>query len=783
MPSNGGTVTTDGTNLIYTPVADFFGTETVQYTLTDSAGGSDTATATFTVDNIQDTPVAQADSANTTEDTQVLVNVLANDSDVDGDSLSITAANSSNGSVSFAGSNITFTPAQDFNGPALVTYTISDGNGNSDSANLTVDVKADNDAPVATNDSANTNEDNDVIIDVLANDSDVDGDVISVTAVSASAGAASVNSNGDVLYTPPADFNGPVTLNYTVSDGNGGTDSASVSVTVNAVNDAPVANPDSGTVNEDSSVTIDVLTNDTDVDGDALSITNAASPNGSVTFSGNNITFTPTADFNGASTVTYTISDGAGGTASSTVTINVTNVNDAPVASEDTASTNEDTAVVINVLANDTDIDNDALSVSSVSTTNGSAVVNGDGNVVFTPAADYNGTATVTYTVTDGNGGSDSASVSVAIAAVNDIPVANSDTASVNEDESVSIDVLANDTDVDGDLLRVTSASVTTGSVQVVGNQVNYTPDADFNGSATITYTIEDGAGGSASSTIEVTVANVNDAPVVEDLEFFIKEGDSLPITLTGTDTDKDILTFELVTLPTGEVLGTAPSLLYVSPESFNGTVLFSYKSNDGQEDSNTANITVNVVAVNNAPVAFADTASTLDDEAIQIDVLSNDFDIDGDALSILGATANSGSVEVENGVLVYTPTLGTQGDVQITYMITDASGATSQASVIVTVTASEQTAQTFPVVEAPADVELDATGFLTGVAFGNATAVDKDGNTLPVTLLNGKTRFAPGLHTVYWQATDDEGNSTTVSQTIRVNPQISLSEDIVVST
>ena len=781
-PSNGGTVTTDGANLIYTPAADFFGTETVQYTLTDSAGGSDTATATFTVNNVQDAPVAQADSATTTEDTQVVVNVLANDSDVDGDTLSITAVNSSNGAVSFAGSNITFTPAQDFNGPALVTYTISDGNGNSDSANLTVDVQADNDAPVATNDSANTNEDNDVIIDVLANDSDVDGDALSVTAVSASAGAASVNSNGDVLYTPPADFNGPVTLNYTVSDGNGGTDSASVSVTVNAVNDAPIANPDSGTVNEDSSVIIDVLTNDTDVDGDALSITNAASPNGSVTFSGNNITFTPTADFNGATTVTYTVSDGAGGTASGTVTINVTNVNDAPVASDDTASTNEDTAVVINVLANDTDIDNDALSVSNVSATNGSAIVNGDGNVVFTPAADYNGSATVAYTVTDGNGGSDNASVSVAIAAVNDNPIANPDTASVNEDESVSINVLANDTDVDGDTLSVASASVTTGSVQVVGNQVNYTPEADFNGSATITYTIEDGAGGSASSTVEVTITNVNDAPVVEDLEFTIYEDDSLPVTLAGTDADEDVLTFELVTLPTGEVLGSAPSLLYVTPENYNGTVLFSYKANDGQEDSNTANITVNVVAVNDAPVAVADTASTLDDTAVEIDVLSNDLDVEGDALSILGATADSGSVEVESGVLVYTPALGTQGDVQITYTITDASGATSQASVIVTVSASEQTAQTFPVVEAPADIELDAIGYLTEVVLGNATAVDASGNAIPVTLLNGQTRFAPGLHTVYWQATDDEGNTTTVSQTIRVNPQVSLSDDVVVT-
>lgn len=781
-PSNGGTVTTDGANLIYTPAADFFGTETVQYTLTDSAGGSDTATATFTVNNVQDAPVAQADSATTTEDTQVVVNVLANDSDVDGDTLSITAVNSSNGAVSFAGSNITFTPAQDFNGPALVTYTISDGNGNSDSANLTVDVQADNDAPVATNDSANTNEDNDVIIDVLANDSDVDGDALSVTAVSASAGAASVNSNGDVLYTPPADFNGPVTLNYTVSDGNGGTDSASVSVTVNAVNDAPIANPDSGTVNEDSSVIIDVLTNDTDVDGDALSITNATSPNGSVTFSGNNITFTPTADFNGATTVTYTVSDGAGGTASGTVTINVTNVNDAPVASDDTASTNEDTAVVINVLANDTDIDNDALSVSNVSATNGSAIVNGDGNVVFTPAADYNGSATVAYTVTDGNGGSDNASVSVAIAAVNDNPIANPDTASVNEDESVSINVLANDTDVDGDTLSVASASVTTGSVQVVGNQVNYTPEADFNGSATITYTIEDGAGGSASSTVEVTITNVNDAPVVEDLEFTIYEDDSLPVTLAGTDADEDVLTFELVTLPTGEVLGSAPSLLYVTPENYNGTVLFSYKANDGQEDSNTANITVNVVAVNDAPVAVADTASTLDDTAVEIDVLSNDLDVEGDALSILGATADSGSVEVESGVLVYTPALGTQGDVQITYTITDASGATSQASVIVTVSASEQTAQTFPVVEAPADIELDAIGYLTEVVLGNATAVDASGNAIPVTLLNGQTRFAPGLHTVYWQATDDEGNTTTVSQTIRVNPQVSLSDDVVVT-
>jgi hypothetical protein len=218
----------------------------------------------------------------------------------------------------------------------------------------------------------------------------------------------------------------------------------------------PVAADDSAVTDEDTVVSIDVLANDSDPDGDMLQIDDAGDPgNGIAVINAGTIIYTPDADFNGADTFSYTISDGRGGTDTATVTVSVTPVNDAPDAADDSASTMEDTAVSIDVLANDTDIDGDTLSIAGVGTpANGAAAISA-GKITYTPDADYNGPDSFTYTVSDGNGGTDTATVSVIVSAVNDDPVAADDSASTTEDSVVSIDVLANDTDVDGDTLSI----------------------------------------------------------------------------------------------------------------------------------------------------------------------------------------------------------------------------------------------------------------------------------------------------------------------------------------
>ncbi|WP_170865132.1 Ig-like domain-containing protein, partial [Roseovarius marisflavi] len=386
---------------------------------------------------VNDAPVAQDDSAVTAEDSNVQIAVLDNDSDVDGNPLSVTQATAQNGTVLINNDGtLSYSPDADFNGTDTISYTVSDGE-DVDTAEVTVNVGAVNDAPVAQDDSAVTAEDSNVQIAVLDNDSDVDGDALSVTQATAQHGTVLINADGTLSYSPDADFNGTDTISYTVSDGLGGSDTAEVTVNVGAVNDAPVAQDDSAVTAEDSNVQIAVLDNDSDVDGNPLSVTQATALNGSVVINGDGtLSYTPKADFNGTDTISYTVSDGEDvDTAEVTVTVGA--VNDAPVAQDDSAVTAEDSNVQIAVLDNDSDVDGNPLSVTQATALNGSVVINGDGTLSYTPKADFNGTDTISYTVSDGEGGSDTAEVTVTVGAVNDAPVAQDDSAVTAEDSNV----------------------------------------------------------------------------------------------------------------------------------------------------------------------------------------------------------------------------------------------------------------------------------------------------------------------------------------------------------
>ncbi|MCP3958612.1 MAG: tandem-95 repeat protein, partial [bacterium] len=293
---------------------------------------------------------------------------------------------------------------------------------------------------------------------VLANDSDVDGDSLSVESVTQPTNGTAINNTTDVTYTPDADHCGIDSFSYVISDGVL-TDTATVDVTVTCVNDAPVAADDTETTNEDTAVTVDVLANDSDVDGDSLSVESVTQPtNGTVINNTTDVTYTPDADHCGIDSFSYVVSDGVL-TDTATVDVTVTCVNDAPVAADDTEATNEDTAVTVDVLDNDTDVDGDSLSIESVTQPANGTVTNNTTDVTYTPDADYCGSDSFTYTAADGNGGADVATVDVTVTCVNDTPVAADDTETTNEDTAVTVDVLANDSEVDGDSLRVESVT------------------------------------------------------------------------------------------------------------------------------------------------------------------------------------------------------------------------------------------------------------------------------------------------------------------------------------
>ena len=343
-----GTVGQEGNSLKYTPDADYNGADNFGYTISD---GNSTVTATVyvTINPINDAPAAVDDTISVDEDSNVPVAVLANDTDVDGDTLSIAGYTQGvHGTVGQEGNSLKYTPDADYNGADNFGYTISDGNSTV-TATVYVTINPINDAPAAVDDSAVVDEDSNVVIAVLANDTDVDGDTLSIAEFTQGSHGTVELADNKLRHTPNANYNGADSFSYTISDGNGGTVTATVNVTINSINDVPVAANETVTVNEDSTKLVDVLVNDTDADGDTLSITGfAQGSDGVVSQEADSLRYRPNANYNGADSFSYTISDGNGGTVTATVNVTINPINDAPtaVAGEDVQTGNATPAAV-----------------------------------------------------------------------------------------------------------------------------------------------------------------------------------------------------------------------------------------------------------------------------------------------------------------------------------------------------------------------------------------------------------------------------------------------------
>ncbi len=504
-------------SVTYTPDPDFNGSDSFIYQVCDATAACDTATVTVTVNPIGDAPVANDDTASTGSGVAVEIDVVANDTDTDGDldpsSVTVTGP-ASNGSAvpgPTAGS-VTYTPNGGFTGTDTFVYQVCDSTAPTplcDTATVTVGVTGA--PPVANDDTASTDEDVAVEVDVVANDTDPDGDLdpssVTVTGAASNGSAVPGPTAGSVTYTPDPDFNGSDSFTYQVCDAALSCDTATVTVTVNPIADAPVANDDTASTSEGTAVEIDVVANDTDTDGDldpsSVTVTGAASNGSAVPGpTAGSVTYTPNGGFVGTDTFVYQVCDSTAPTPlcdTATVTVGVTGA--PPVANDDTASTDEDAAVEIDVVANDTDANGD-LDPSSVTVTgpasNGSAVPGPTaGSVTYTPDPDFNGSDSFIYQVCDATAACDTATVTVTVNPIADAPVANDDTASTSEDTAVEIDVVANDTDTDGDLdpSSVTVTGPASNGSAVPGptaGSVTYTPNGGFVGTDTFVYQVCD---------------------------------------------------------------------------------------------------------------------------------------------------------------------------------------------------------------------------------------------------------------------------------------------------
>lgn len=566
---------------------------------------SEIATVTLNVTPVNDPPVAVNDNPSTLEDVSVSFNVLANDSDPEGSTLALISTATTNGTAVVSGSDVVFTPATNFNGLVFLSYVVSDG-ALSTTGLVTVTVVPVNDAPFANDDSTNTLEDTSVTVRVLANDYNPDRSPLMFTNIITTNGTA-VISGTNLVFTPSTNFNGTVVFNYSVWDGSTST-TGRVTVIVIPVNDRPVANNDTYAAVEDVPLIIPaagVLTNDFDVEGSVLTAwlwSNVSQ--GTLTLSSNGgFNYTPNTNFNGTDSFTYFTHDGQDfGSNVATVTINIAAINDAPITGNDTTNVVEDGSVTVKVMLNDSDLESTPLTITGTSTTNGTAVISGT-NVVFTPANNFNGTVLFNYTISDG-ALSATGRVTVTVTSFNDAPVANDDSTNTLEDVSVTIRVLANDTDVEGTALSLISASTTNGTAVVSGTNIVFTPATNYYGTVVLTYRASDGSQ-FATGMVTVVVAPVNDGPVATTNTYTTQEDVPLIIPAPGIlandlDIEGDPFSALLVSDVANGLLLLNPdgSFTYTPDADYSGSDSFSYRGTDGLALGNVVTVTINITPV-----------------------------------------------------------------------------------------------------------------------------------------------------------------------------------------
>ena len=624
QPAHGtATLNANGT-IHYAPAPDFNGADSFTYTLTDSVGGHSVGTVTLTVRPVNDAPVAHDDAFTTDEDTPLTASLVANDTDVDGDTLAaVLGAGPAHGSIALgADGTFTYTPAPDFNGDDSFTYRAFDGALMSDVATARIHVNPVNDAPVARPDSATLDEDTTLTVvppGVLSNDTDVDGDaLLAVLSSGASHGSLVLAPNGSYTYRPAADYNGADAFSYHAWDGALSSGDVTVTLTVNPVNDPPVARADEYNATEDTALVVSgpgVLANDTDVDGDTLHAALAQGPtHGTLTLTPDGgFSYVPAADYNGDDSFTYIARDPSdAASAITSVTIHIAAVNDAPRTAADRYEATEDQALTVDapgVLANDTDVDSPSiLAELSGGPAHGDVVFMSDGSFTYTPEPNFFGQDDFTYTASDGLLSSGDTTVVIFVAGVNDAPVALPDAYTTAEDTQLLVGapgVMANDTDADGDTLTVRVATPPDhGALSMLPDgTLTYMPDENFNGTDSFTYDLTDGTEPVLGVVVTITVTPVDDPPAANDDTYSTRVGDTLnvaaPGVLANDFDDSGSLTAVLVTGPSHGTLtlNGDGSFTYTTNLTAAGSDSFTYRVTDGTTQSDPATVHISIAA------------------------------------------------------------------------------------------------------------------------------------------------------------------------------------------
>jgi gliding motility-associated-like protein len=738
------TSTTNGTlvfnpdgSYTYTPNPGYLGSDSFTYIACDPSNACDEATVFINVIPINDTPIAEDDIYSIDEDNTLNANVGDNDTDLDGDVLTFTLVTDVTSGTLVLNEDGTFTyiPNEDFNGTDTFEYMVCDELGECDVATVIITILPVNDAPIANDDNFAGEEDDVIAGTVASNDFDQENDALVFNLLNPpSNGTVILNADGSFTYVPDADFNGTDSFTYEACDGSL-CDEATVFITIDPINDSPIANDDVYTTTENTDLTASVAGNDSDPDGNGLVFTVLISTtNGTLVLnSDGSFTYVPNPGFIGTDSFTYEACD-ENACDEATVTINVIELNTSPIGVNDQYTLNEDSELNADVSLNDSDLDGDNLVFTLLGEpSSGTIIFNADGTFTYIPNDNFFGTDTFTYTVCDDDENCDTVLVILIVTPINDDPSAEDDQYVIDEDTSLNANVGDNDVEVDGDNMTFTLLSGPSNGTLTFNpdGSFTYTPNPNFSGTDSFTYIVTDSNGGTDTATVTIIIDPIFDPTATNDL-YTIDEDTSLSSNVSDNDSDTDGFTYVVTDGPdNGTVTMNADGSFTYTPDSdFNGTDTFTYQACDENGlNCVEATVTIIVIPINDNPIANDDTFSTNEDTPLSENVGSNDLNPDGGSLvfTITDGPDNGTITLNPDGSFTYNPNADFNGTDSFTYIACDENGDCDTATVIINV---------ISIIDASADNDQYTTNEDVSVD-GNVSENDNDTEAFTYTVTN----------------------------------------------
>ncbi|MEZ9171432.1 tandem-95 repeat protein [Vibrio cyclitrophicus] len=698
----------DGTYTI-TPEENFNGEFSISYNVDDGNGGVTPAELDVTVTAVNDLSVIYDHDYTINEDGSLIFTdeqLLAGATDIDGENLSVESVNYEGTDGVFTDNGdgtYTFAPNENFNGNVDLTYDVSDGT-DVVSANIDVQVVQINDVPVAGTTAYSVEEDGSITLSdtqLLANSSDVEGEVfVSDVSYSSTDGVFTDNGDGTYTFAPNENFNGDISLDVSVMDEDGATAETTAGIDVIAVNDLPVAGSTTYSVDEDNVITISeaqLIANSSDIEGDvSVSDVSYSGADGIFTDNGDGTySFAANENFNGNINLDVTVIDDDGATAQTTAGIDVIAVNDAPVSGDLAYSVDEDGSITLSqeqLLAQASDLDGDDLTAANLTAgDNATVTANDDGSFTITPDADFNGDIDLSFDLSDGTE-TVVATADLTVNPVNDIAVVEDVAYTIEEDGSLTFtdeQLLAGASDIDGDELSVADVSYTGAEGVFTDNgdgTYTFAPNENFNGEVSLDFSVSDGTE-TVDANIDVTVTDVNDAPVAGATSYQMNEDGTITLSpeqliANSSDVDGEV-SLESVTYSGSDgslVQNDNGSVTFTPSENFNGDISLDVVVTDDDGATATTTAGIEVLAVNDGPESEEVELTTAEDSTILItqDMLlaqATDIDNTADELSASGLQIDPSLGELldnEDGTWSFTPNENFNGDVPMTFNVSD---------------------------------------------------------------------------------------------------------------